>query len=165
MWDTYFTFKGRLNRKSYWMRTLAIAGLWLVVVILMVLASFTAFAAGGFGVASVLVKIFYIAFVVVTTWVSVALAARRLHDCGLSGWWQLVLYVPALLVSSVTPLAQQAGFGNAFIVVQTVSLILALVSIFALIWLLYVLGFRKGSVGENRFGPDPLAPQVGIDAE
>jgi len=36
-------------------------------------------------------------------------------------------------------------------------LLIALIPILGAIWLLVEIGFMKGSAGENRFGPDPLA--------
>jgi uncharacterized membrane protein YhaH (DUF805 family) len=35
--------------------------------------------------------------------------------------------------------------------------LIALIPIIGIIWLLVEMGFLKGSEGENRFGPDPLA--------
>ena len=81
--DNYTNFKGRSGRKELWMFVL--------------FASIFAFALGFIdsmlGIAPVsLSALFQIAVFVP----SIAVCARRLHDIGKSGWWQLLSFIPVL---------------------------------------------------------------------
>lgn len=71
---------------------------------------------------------------------------RRLHDQDRSGWWTLLFYGVLPLVSVLAaPSGSPAMFG-------LLSVVSAPLTIWGLVWL----GFRRGTVGRNRFGPDPL---------
>ena len=63
-----------------------------------------------------------------------ALAVRRLHDIGVSGWWLLSAAVPVPVVDLVVVGAQVVCFT------------------------------RPGTMGENRYGPDPnaVAPEADL---
>jgi uncharacterized membrane protein YhaH (DUF805 family) len=73
------TFSGRARRKEYWCFTLANT-----------IAIFAiAIAIGDRSPASVI-------FTILLILLNIAVAARRLHDTGHSGWWQLYWFVPVL---------------------------------------------------------------------
>ena len=84
----YTKFSGRSSRSAYWFWTL-----WTVIYALFIIL-LSAFS----GDSSILylVKVFNLAILLP----SYALAARRLHDVGKSGWWQLV----AITVVGLIPL-------------------------------------------------------------
>jgi len=144
MLQKYFSFSGRINRKPYWMFLLSIFICMLII---------GGIAGGFYGlglypVSVIIVGVGYLALIVA----SVSFAVRRLHDRDKSGWWLLVFYlVPAILggiakyVSGPEPGLN--GFGAIF---QLASTVISL-------WGLVEIGFLKGTVGPNRFGPDPLA--------
>jgi uncharacterized membrane protein YhaH (DUF805 family) len=73
---SYATFSGRASRSEYWWWTLFV-----------VLAT-----VGGAMVSDVLSGLVSLA----TLLPYLAVAARRLHDMGKSGWWQLVGFIPLL---------------------------------------------------------------------
>jgi uncharacterized membrane protein YhaH (DUF805 family) len=77
----YAEFSGRASRKQYWMFIL------IFTVIYLVLAAIDAFL-GMF----VLAAIFNLALLIP----SLSIAARRLHDTGRSGWWQLIIFLPLI---------------------------------------------------------------------
>ncbi|MBF9032771.1 DUF805 domain-containing protein [Rhodobacterales bacterium HKCCE2091] len=80
-----------------------------------------------------------------------AVAVRRLHDTDRSGWWVLAPYVPwilFLLIGGVTI----ANGGQPGVLAWLFGLIGVAMSILILVWLA-----SRGTVGDNRFGPDPLA--------
>ena len=83
----YFNFEGRARRKEYWMFVLfnLIAGVVLAIVD-SVLHTRTA---SGIGIVGSL----YSLAVLVP---SIAVGARRLHDIGRSGWWQLIALIPVV---------------------------------------------------------------------
>ena len=108
---------------------------------------------------------------------SLAVAVRRLHDTGRSGWWLLAWYgidfvASLVFVISLVLLVVFFAFGfgeeNGFLVGQSAggwillifALALALVAlaailavyVWALVWLV-----RQGQPGPNQHGPDPRA--------
>lgn len=72
----YVDFNGRASRSEYWWFALFV----LVVSIVLAQVNYT------------LSTLFSLAVLLP----SLAAAARRLHDTGRSGWWQLVAFVPVL---------------------------------------------------------------------
>ena len=103
-----------------------------------------------------------------------AVMARRLHDTGRSVSWLLICVVIilgwALLIAAIMGSPDDAGDGIgeefSFIVGLVLWLFLAaiwfLVSLVGLVLLAVILG-RRGTRGPNRYGPDPLAPELGPD--
>jgi signal peptidase I len=96
-----FSFRGRINRETYWP--------WLVsasaVEIVLLYASFLI----SFAVADnlrvyrpaqlwiwLLANFVVIGLMLVVDWISFALLAKRFHDRGRSGWWSLLGFVPIL---------------------------------------------------------------------
>lgn len=81
----------------------------------------------------------------------VAIAVRRLHDRGRSGWWVLPLVVFPLAVS--LGLAAQVPGANP----PAIDLLLSLAGFILSLWGWVEIGFRRGASGPNRFGEDPVA--------
>ena len=77
----YADFTGRATRQDYWMYILfyIIFYIWLIIVDV-VLGTL------------VLTGIFALAMLVP----SLSIAARRLHDTGRTGWWQLIAFIPLI---------------------------------------------------------------------
>lgn len=132
----YFSFQGRTNRQRYWLTTLA-----MYVAVLLALLP---------GLIPVVGWVFSLVAVAAFIVASVALAVRRLHDRGKSGWWLVAMYVPLLLLSVLRAIleASNPDVGAGFSVLTLP---------FSL-WIFVELGCLKGTTGPNRFGPDPLQP-------
>ncbi|MET4635863.1 DUF805 domain-containing protein [Kaistia defluvii] len=82
-----------------------------------------------------------------------ALGVKRLHDRNKSGWWILAIQVvPSLILYPAIEVAQMGG------PLATIGTIVATISIVVLLWSWIELVHLRGTRGENRFGPDPLAP-------
>ena len=102
-WKNYFTFTGRSRRKAYWMFVL-------FNIIAAILANILdnvlgLIGEGGYGLIS---SIYGLAVFIP----GLALAVRRLHDIGRTGWWMLIGLIPlvgwiVLLIFFVTD--SQAG--------------------------------------------------------
>lgn len=77
----YADFSGRANRTQYWMFVL------FYIIIYIVLAVIDSFLGTIF-----LALLFSLALLIP----SISIGARRLHDIGRSGWWQLIALIPLL---------------------------------------------------------------------
>ena len=80
----YGTFQGRASRSEFWYFYLFVYGtaaLLYLLILLSIISDNTALILG-------------IIFLVVTFIPWVAVTARRLHDTGRSGWWQLTVAIP-----------------------------------------------------------------------
>lgn len=132
----HLSFQGRANRQRYWLTSLA---LWGVIVVSAVLLAIPVvgpvLSIGGFLLALV---------------ASVALAARRLHDRAKSAWWLLLMYLPIGVLSGLSGAIQGTDSSGATA--------LSALSLPFSIWAFVELGCLKGTLGPNRFGPDPINP-------
>jgi len=95
-----------------------------------------------FGIALLVINIL-ISIVMVIPYIS--LTVRRIHDFNLSGWWVLVVYI-----TKVIPLLLPDDL-------PVLSLIIVCINILISVAFAILLIFIRGTVGPNRFGPDPLA--------
>jgi uncharacterized membrane protein YhaH (DUF805 family) len=77
----YADFKGRARRKEYWMFVLIYS---IIIIALSLIDTF-------FGTVW-LSPIFSLALIIP----SISISARRLHDIGRSGWWQLIYFIPLI---------------------------------------------------------------------
>jgi uncharacterized membrane protein YhaH (DUF805 family) len=88
-----------------------------------------------------------------------ALTLKRAHDRNLPTWLIALLFAGSVLLDFLTVIGVNTALGdmdnlNPIGVILTIPLgLLGLV-------LLVDLGFRRGTKGPNRFGPDPLGTQV-----
>ena len=85
----YFDFAGRARRKEYWMFVLFNIIVSVVLAIVDGIAGTSTSLGGTLGLFGGL----YSLAVLIP---SIALGARRLHDIGKSGWWQLIALIPIL---------------------------------------------------------------------
>ncbi len=83
--EKYATFSGRARRSELW---------WFALFNLVVslVLSFVDGILFGWAGASILSGLFSLAVLIP----SIAVGARRLHDIGRSGWWQLVAFIPII---------------------------------------------------------------------
>ena len=143
MTQLLFSFQGRLNRKPYWMTAIAITVLMLVLIAIAI--AFFAEREIGAGIAVVaVIALLYIPLI----WVGLAVGAKRLHDRDKSAWWLLLFYAVPSVLSSAAERMEGGG------------LILHLVSFAITIWAIVELGFLRGTIGPNRYGPDPLPSPI-----
>lgn len=89
--DSFFSFEGRLARRHWWGLHLL---LWLVSAVLNAL--FQAALVRADGTASLVISLSALAAVIALVWAGFAITAKRFHDRGKSGWWNLIGFVPVL---------------------------------------------------------------------
>jgi uncharacterized membrane protein YhaH (DUF805 family) len=165
-----FGFSGRINRAKMWLFFL-ISFVFVCVVVFGVVASIglqhlmaigqhrenpvAVFSAMGpvFGV----VGLGYLLLL----WVGLAVTAKRLHDRDRSAWWILV-FIILPLVLNVARFGMEMSAMHMHGAMATpanplVSAVLGLISLGINVWAFLELYCFRGTQGENRFGPDPLA--------
>ncbi len=123
----WFSFKGRINRKTYWCTgVIPLTG----VVIGMILLFYYLWPPGGYAAAILLY------------WGGFAISVKRWHDRNKSAWWLLIVLVPLLL--SVV-----------FLAVYPSAYWFVLVPFLSGLWAFIELGFLAGKPedGPNRYGP------------
>lgn len=80
--SNYATFKGRANRGEYW---------WFILASI-IIGALLSMVDGVVGTAGLLAGLWNLAAFLP----SLAVAVRRLHDVGRSGWWILIAFVPVI---------------------------------------------------------------------
>ena len=82
--DNYANFKGRARRHEYWM----FAFINLMIAVLLSIIDAVVFGPGNFMLSSL--------YMLVVLIPGIAVAVRRLHDTGRSGWWMLLALIPVI---------------------------------------------------------------------
>lgn len=77
--NDYFSYEGRLNRKPYILRSLAIFGVFMLLCIVSDASDESL---------GILLIIYELATVMLTI--------RRFHDLGKDGWWSILIFIPTL---------------------------------------------------------------------
>jgi uncharacterized membrane protein YhaH (DUF805 family) len=138
----FFKFNGRANRAKYWIAALVYAVISIVFTILSYLTDESTTVQLVSGVVNLVVFIS-----------GLAVGVKRLHDRDKSGWYLLLFYiVPAVLIG--TALAMSMIMEDSTIL----AAVLWLVAVAIMVWAFVELACLRGTVGSNRFGPDPLMP-------
>lgn len=141
MTQLLFSFQGRLNRKPYWMTIIAIT----VIILLLLLIALAMVREHRFEFAGVTVAILIILYIPLV-WIGLAIGAKRLHDRDKSAWWLVVFYaIPGILSTAAD---RTGGLG---------LVILHLISFAITVWAFVELGCLRGTIGPNRYGPDPVS--------
>lgn len=145
-----FSFNGRINRAKYWIAVAIYFGIMIVIIAAgFIMAGNSILALSGedaddlaAGIVSKGIGFVLILLVIYVPMIvsGVMVGIKRLHDRDKSGWWLLVFY---LLPSILT-------------LFSGVSFIFSLASFAFSIWGIVELGFLRGTVGANKYGPDPL---------
>lgn len=84
---------------------------------------------------------------------SLAVAVRRLHDTGRTGWWVIPLYFPI----AGSPVAVVLALWTYVLLVGVLSSLIVTAVILVEVAVLVMLA-QPGTRGPNRYGPDPLQP-------
>ena len=139
----YATFTGRARRKEFW---------WFVLLTWLISLS----AAGVDHLLGLKIGVVGLACLLGMLLPQTAVTVRRLHDTNRSGWWLLLPLVPALpaMIFIIRSAAEkQIGQPSA---VTIIGIVVSTIAYWAVAILLVFWFCRRGTIGENRFGPDPI---------
>ena len=132
------SFHGRIGRQTFWIAMGAIA-------VTNVLACLVAGQIQGERLSAIVDLAF--------TYPEFAIALKRAHDRGLPVWLLIIFFS----ANGVLDLLDVLGWGGSAEQPSMLSLAIAIpFTVFGLA-LLIELGFRRGTIGPNQYGPDPLA--------
>jgi len=144
-----FSFQGSISRQPYWLTTIAMIALALLIWSILAFSRGWVLPAGTGRLDAV--KLLLVASYVPFLWIALAVGTKRLHDRGRSAWWLLPFYIlPSILEGA----GGRAG---------SLGILFVLASLAITVWAVVELGFLRGTPGLNAYGPDPLgagsAPQ------
>jgi len=146
----YTRFDGRIPRRTYWLASIP---LWIVMVTIGTVEyawtdGFSRVAEPGYRLVLFLVGL--------AMWYPTsAVIVKRLHDRDRDGRLVLILIAPFLLFYLYDLLGWSDPSNP-----KTVEDVLAVLTLVVGLVFLVELGFRRGTVGPNQYGPDPLEPLV-----
>ena len=132
------SFEGRISRKTFW---IGIA----VLLVAELLGYLIAQALQGDRLAAIV----DLAFV----YPEFAIAAKRAHDRDLPIWILIVFFGGGAVLDLLTVLELSGAKDQP----NLMSLMIAVPFTVLLVALLIELGFRRGTIGPNQYGPDPVA--------
>lgn len=142
--NIFITFTGRINRAKFWIAVIVCAVFFLAVIgVTMAVSSSmnTVFRAALFAY-------------VPMTYVGVVSGIKRLHDRNKSGWWIVLFYGGSMVVALIAAVLDASAESS------TPLFLLQLVGLGISLWGLIELGCLRGTIGQNQYGSDPLAPEV-----
>jgi uncharacterized membrane protein YhaH (DUF805 family) len=135
----FLRFDGRIGRQTFWIA-------FLVVVTLELASHFVAYRFDDGERLSAIVSLAY-------AYPEFAVFAKRGHDRGISPYVVGAFF----LLSTFMDFLVVTGFGGGASRPNSVMLLLGLPWMAFALTLLFELGLRRGTVGPNQYGPDPLA--------
>ena len=153
-WIRFFgNFEGRIRRKTFWLANIAVFIIEVIVTGLIAAAvdELAGETAGDVGTHILTLAFFYPQFVI---------ALKRAHDLDMSSQVIYAWYVALAVNYGVIRFALWLWIRFSQSVFSLVGLAFVYAFIFAVgiasLVLLIALGFRRGTRGPNRYGPDPL---------
>jgi uncharacterized membrane protein YhaH (DUF805 family) len=154
----YTSFDGRINRRSYWIGTIILAAVNLMIAFVVGRLLGVSITAPDFRF-----KLVSLVFAVLFLYPAAALMVKRLHDRDRPAWLAALFLAPTLIKSVIALIGTTGNQSNPSTLDVLVSSILAIVFAIVGIWAFVELGCLRGSVGTNQYGPDPLSSSE-IDA-
>lgn len=132
------SFEGRISRKTFW-----------IAIAVLIVAELAGYLIAQALQGDRLSAIVDLAFV----YPEFAIAAKRAHDRDLPIWILVVFFGGGAVLDLLTVLELSGGNDQP----SLMSLMIAVPFTVLLVALLIELGFRRGTVGPNQYGPDPVA--------
>ena len=167
----FLCFTGRSRRREFWGFALYYGLATLATMLLLLGASFCTLYTNSSVMLYVTIMLWGVLqlYQVASLLPLLAVTTRRLHDVGRAGWWQLIAYIPALLLlvfyvwmtHGLSPLLLVVLVSSGATGVLWLGGILLALTLVGVITLLVFLG-RRGEQVENKYG---LNPELDIEEE
>jgi uncharacterized membrane protein YhaH (DUF805 family) len=138
----FFSFDGRTNRARFWIAGVIFAVIYAVMVLLDYVTDQSAIFQALNGMLGIVMLI-----------ACITVGVKRLHDRNKSGWYLLLFYFVPCTLAALSVLID--AFVEDSIIIATV---LAFLAFGVGVWTFVEMGCLRGTVGVNRYGPDPVAP-------
>jgi len=156
----YFSPSGRISRSQYWLRFML--PYFVISIVLQIAAAGINEKSSAHSAVSALMTLFWL----VALWPSIAILVKRIHDRNKSGWLCLVLYLPLILfmVLMIVWLADwiiaAAAAGSysppSLGALGIIVILMGITSTGIGLWFFIEFGCLRGTIGANRYGPDPV---------
>jgi uncharacterized membrane protein YhaH (DUF805 family) len=150
-----FSSQGRISRKPYWLGLLAIVMASMVLTISLAHLFHMPLSLLISDEPRQEVKQLNLLVDIILFWPGYALSVKRLHDHNKGPLMVILLYA----LYGAVALIDVIGLAGPPSQPTSLFLIFALPFVLIGLWLFIQLGFRRGTSGDNRFGPDPLASE------
>jgi len=149
VFQKYATFSGRARRSEFWYYVL---GCVIISFILNVIETFigTKTMYGGFGFLGLI-------FNVLVLIPGLAVSFRRFHDLNKSGWYNVVLYLPYLLLVIDFRKLNVPTFE------LRLTILIGMLAYFVYVIYIIVLCAKEGTKGPNKYGPDPKNREFSVE--
>jgi uncharacterized membrane protein YhaH (DUF805 family) len=154
-WIRFFgNFDGRIPRKTFWLANIAVFIVDVIVVVFAAAAveAFAGETAGYVAMHIVTIAFFYPQFVI---------ALKRAHDLDMSNQVIYAWYIALAVDYGVSRLAEWlwSNFDQNIDSLVGLAFVLVFITVVGLVTIVMLieLGFRRGTRGPNKYGPDPLA--------
>ena len=141
---------GRISRQEYWLGMLVLMAITVPVSMLLDPAAFTASASEKVTAPTFAGTVWNL----ILTWPSAAISIKRFND---RDWPHLIGYALGLLMAGLV-LSNYQGLLLDPDRMKPGEMLAMVLLVAAFVWALIENGFRRGSDGPNRYGPDPLQP-------
>jgi uncharacterized membrane protein YhaH (DUF805 family) len=181
-----FSFNGRVNRAKQWALLLvALVHGTIVLFLFSMMVGFAAVVAAMQGKTTFeavfstpnvqLFGLIFCALYLLGLYIALAVSAKRLHDRNKSAWWLVVFYALPFVLQIPALLNLPAQFAHFSAVMEAVHahaqpplppveppfvVITRGIATLIFLWVFIELYCLRGTTGDNRFGPDPLAGRV-----
>ena len=84
-----FSFSGRIPRSVFWISVCILFPLGTIL-------GFAPYTTSAEGIPKTIITIVYASWMILSIWISLAVYAKRWHDCAKSGWMSLVALIPVI---------------------------------------------------------------------
>ena len=155
--DTYFSFNGRLNRKPFIKRHIVAIFIMLILTIAIILPLYGLEHIDKFNLSAP-----YFAILLIITWFYLANMNRRFQDMNKSKKWMIFagfLYVFSIFVDIFTnllyPIIGPIQMQGNLAILTFIAVLYSVTSLISFALFIF-LCCKKGTVGPNKYGPDPL---------
>ncbi len=91
-----FGFRGRFNRARFWLVHVGVSVAATVLLAVAFVSSVLSAGVEGAGPVLSTTTIVVAPLFIPLVWIGLAASVKRWHDCGKSGWWMLVTFVPVV---------------------------------------------------------------------